>query len=90
MFFLKIYSNYKKYKVLWLNATVIDRYWNFQRNKLRFNPFLLFLDSYWLFVVGAVSRLAEAAGQGPISYDSHLEGGWSWKKHAESEVSLII
>lgn len=41
-------------------------------------------------VPATVSRLAEAAGQGPISYDSHLEGGWSWKKHAESEITVNL
>merc|ERR1712156_654465 len=34
-----------------------------------------------------VSKLAEAAGEG-YEFDSHLEGGWSWEKHWNSNETL--
>jgi len=34
-----------------------------------------------------VSKLAEAAGEA-IEFDSHLEGGWSWEKHWNSNETL--
>jgi len=34
-----------------------------------------------------VSKLAEAAGE-TIEFDSHLEGGWSWEKHWNSNETL--
>jgi len=34
-----------------------------------------------------VSKLAQAAGEG-YEFDSHLEGGWSWEKHWNSNETL--
>ena len=34
-----------------------------------------------------VGQIANQTGREYI-YDSHLEGGWTWEKHAQSQVTL--
>ena len=40
-----------------------------------------------MFPCSLVGEIAQQTGH-DYSYDSHLEGGWSWERHAQSQETL--
>ena len=43
--------------------------------------------TYYNDLPAMVAEMAASDGRA-YEYDSHLEGGWSWEKHAASEVTM--
>jgi len=43
--------------------------------------------TYYNDLPSLVSELSQSSGH-PYEYDSHLEGGWTWEKHAASQLTM--
>ena len=43
--------------------------------------------TYYNDLPSLVAELALSSGH-PYEYDSHLEGGWTWEKHAASQITI--
>ena len=43
--------------------------------------------TYYNDLPSLVAELSKSSGH-PYEYDSHLEGGWTWEKHAASQLTM--